>query len=98
MRNRETRNYFLGYAFIFNAKWINAITITGEILPLKKEDEVKKKKSHVWFILLYKMKETNIEIIAWLVVYFPSFSFKINSESSTQASVTKNGNISNKPN
>ena len=52
----------------------NAITITGEILLIKRENEVKK--GHVPFILLCKVKETNLQIIVWLVVYFPFFLIK----------------------
>jgi len=41
----------------------NAITITGEILFMERENEVKKKKQgHVQF-LLWKVKETNLQII-----------------------------------
>jgi hypothetical protein len=39
----------------------NAITITAEILSIKRENEVKK--GHVPFILLCKVKETNLQII-----------------------------------
>jgi hypothetical protein len=40
----------------------NAITITGEILSIKTENEVQKK-GHVLFPLLRKVKETNLQII-----------------------------------
>jgi hypothetical protein len=39
----------------------NAIPITGEILAFKRENKVKK--SHFPFLLLCKVKETNLQII-----------------------------------